>query len=120
MTGKTIALWAARISLAALFIFASWGKLASDPEAIAGFEKLGAPWLRLVVGACELAGGIGILLPQTAPLAAACLALLMVGAMLSHVFVFGVGTIAPAAMAFALSAWVAWELRRRRGATAVP
>jgi hypothetical protein len=48
-----------------------------------------------------------------AGLAAACLALLMLGAMASHVFVFGVDTIAPAAMAFALSAWVAWELRRR-------
>jgi uncharacterized membrane protein YphA (DoxX/SURF4 family) len=113
MTGKTIALWAARIALGALFIFASSGKLLSSPEAIAGFEKLGAPWLRWVVGLCELAGGIGILLPQTAALAAACLALLMVGAMASHVLVFGVDTIGPAVAAFALSAWVAWELHRK-------
>jgi uncharacterized membrane protein YphA (DoxX/SURF4 family) len=120
MTGKTIALWAARIALAALFIFASSGKLLSDPEAIAGFDKLGAPWLRWVVGACELAGGIGLLIPQTAALAAACLALLMVGAMASHVFVYGVDTIGPAAMAFALSAWVAWELRRRPRAAPAP
>ena len=116
MTGKTIALWTARSLLAALFVFASSGKLLSQPEAIAGFEKLGAPWLRWVVGACELAGGIGILLPQTAALAAACLALLMVGAMASHVLVYGVATIAPAVVAFALSAWVAFELRRARTA----
>ena len=114
MTGKTIALWAARIALAALFVFASWGKLTSHPEAIAGFEKLGTPWLRWVVGASELAGGIGVLLPQTAGLAAFCLALLMIGAMASHVFVFGVSTIGPAAAAFALSAWVAYELRQKR------
>jgi uncharacterized membrane protein YphA (DoxX/SURF4 family) len=116
MTAKTIALWTARVLLAALFVFASSGKLMSQPEAIAGFEKLGAPWLRWVVGACELAGGIGILLPQTAALAAACLALLMVGAMASHLLVFGAATIAPAVVAFALSAWVAVELRRTRKA----
>ncbi len=116
MTLKSIALWAARIALAALFLFASSGKLMSSPEAIAGFEMLGAPWLRWVVGACELAGGIGVLLPQTAGLAAFCLALLMVGAMASHVFVFGVSTIGPAVVAFALSAWVAYELRLKRPA----
>jgi uncharacterized membrane protein YphA (DoxX/SURF4 family) len=116
MAGKTIALWAARVALAALFIFASSGKLMSRPEAIDGFQKLGAPWLRWVVGACELAGGIGLLLPQTAGLAAFCLALLMVGAMASHVFVFGVSTIGLAAVAFALSAWVAYELRLKRPA----
>jgi len=116
MTGKTIALWTARILLAAVFLFASSGKLMSQPEAIAGFEKLGAPWLRWVVGACELAGGIGILLPQTAALAALCLALLMIGAMASHVLVLGVASIAPAVVAFALSAWVAFELRRTRTA----
>jgi hypothetical protein len=69
-----------------------------------------------VVGACELAGGIGIQLPQTAALAALCLALLMIGAMASHVLVLGVASIAPAVVAFALSAWVAFELRRTRTA----
>jgi uncharacterized membrane protein YphA (DoxX/SURF4 family) len=116
MTAKTIALWTARVLLAALFVFASSGKLMSQPEAIAGFEKLGAPWLRWVVGACELAGGIGILLPQTAALAAACLALLMVGAMASHLLVLGAATIGPAVAAFALSTWVAVELRRTQKA----
>ena len=116
MTAKTIALWTARILLAALFVFASSGKLMSQPEAIEGFENIGAPWLRWVVGFCELAGGIGILLPRTAALAALCLAMLMVGAMVSHVLVLGVSTMAPAVIAFALSAWVAIELRRPRTA----
>jgi len=114
MTGKTIALWTGRVLLAALFVFASSGKLMSQPEAIATFEKLGAPWLRWVIGVCELAGGIGILLPQTAALAAFCLALLMLGAMATHVLVLGMATIAPAVVAFSLSAWVAVELRRKR------
>jgi len=118
MTAKTLALWTARVLLAALFMFASSGKLLSQPEAIATFEKLGAPWLRWLIGVCELAGGIGILLPQTAALAAACLALLMLGAMASHVLVLGVATIAPSIVAFALSAWVAVELRRTRTAKA--
>jgi len=40
----------------------------------------------------------------------------MLGAMASHVLVLGVATIAPAVVAFALSAWVAVELRRTRTA----
>jgi uncharacterized membrane protein YphA (DoxX/SURF4 family) len=112
MTAKTIALWTARVLLAALFVFASSSKLLSQPEAVEAFENIGAPWLRWVVGVCELAGGIGILLPQTAALAAVCLALVMVGAMVMHVLVLGVSSMAPAVVAFALSAWVASELRR--------
>jgi len=116
MTTKIKALWTARVLLAALFVFASSGKLLSQPEAVEGFENIGAPWLRWVVGVCELAGGIGILLPQTAALAALCLALLMVGAMATHVLVLGVSSMAPAVIAFALSAWVAIELRRTQKA----
>ena len=112
MLFRSLALWTARVLLAALFVFASSGKLMSQPEAVEAFENIGAPWLRWVIGICELAGGIGILLPQTAALAALCLALVMVGAMVMHVLVLGVSSMAPAVIAFALSAWVAIELRR--------
>ena len=111
MSAKTVALWIARVLMAALFLYAGSNKLRSAPEAVAIFETLGAPWLRWVIGACEVAGGIGILLPQTAGLAALCLALLMVGAAGSHVLALGVDTIAPSLVALVLCSWIAWQLR---------
>jgi uncharacterized membrane protein YphA (DoxX/SURF4 family) len=111
MSGKMVALWIVRILLAALFVYAGASKLTSQPQSLETFAKLGAPWLRWVVGAGEVAGGVGLLVSQTAPLAALCLALLMIGAMASHVLVLGVSTILPAIVAFALSVWVAYELR---------
>ncbi|HTF35168.1 MAG TPA: DoxX family protein [Myxococcota bacterium] len=63
------------------------------------------------VGGCEVAGGTGFLVPRTAGLAALCLALLMVGAAFSHVFVLGIAKIGPALIALAVCSWVAFELR---------
>ena len=63
------------------------------------------------IGTCEVAGGIGILLPWTAGLAAFCLALLMVGAALSCVFVLGVSKVSMALIALGVCSWLAYELR---------
>jgi putative oxidoreductase len=97
--------------MAALFLFAGVSKLRALPEMVATFEKLGGPPFMYFIGACETAGGIGILVPQTAGLASLCLALLMVGAALSCVFVLGVAKIEPALVALCVCSWVAFELR---------
>ena len=72
-------LWAAQIPLAALFIAFGLGKLTGGQ--VQEFGLIGAgQWLRYLVGAAELAGGLGLLTPWLAGLAAAGLAAVMAGA----------------------------------------
>jgi putative oxidoreductase len=108
---KVGAVWVGRVLMAALFLFAGISKLRALPEMLAPFEKLGGPSFMCFIGACETAGGIGILAPRTAGLAALCLALLMLGAALSCVFVLGVAKVEPALVALCGCSWVAFELR---------
>jgi uncharacterized membrane protein YphA (DoxX/SURF4 family) len=56
-------------------------KLFGEATAVAMFDQIGAgDWLRYFVGVVEVAGGIGLLVPGLAGLAAAGLFLLMIGA----------------------------------------
>jgi uncharacterized membrane protein YphA (DoxX/SURF4 family) len=72
-------LWAAQVPLAAMFIALGLAKLAGGQ--VQEFGLIGAgQWLRYLVGTAELAGGIGLLTPWLAGLAAAGLAADMAGA----------------------------------------
>src|SRR5215472_7425768 len=72
-------LWAAQIPLAAIFIAIGLAKLTGGQ--VQEFGQIGAgQWLRYFVGTTELAGGIGLLMPWLAGLAAAGLAADMAGA----------------------------------------
>lgn len=103
-----IASWVLRTLLALLFLFSAVPKLLGNPEAVAGFEKLGlGQGFRVFIGACELAGGIGLLLTPFAALAALGLSAIMVGAVLSHLLVFGPSPV-PALVALTLCLTVAW------------
>jgi putative oxidoreductase len=89
----TIALWTLQVLLALMFVVASGvPKLLGDAYAIKIFEDLGTgQWLRIVVGLLEIAGGIGLLVPRLAGLAAACLVALMVGATGAQLFFLSEG-----------------------------
>src|SRR5215469_83758 len=72
-------LWAGQILLGALFIAFGLAKLTGSQ--VQEFGLIGAgQWFRYSVGAAELAGGIGLLMPWLAGLAAAGLAADMAGA----------------------------------------
>ena len=72
-------LWAAQILLGVAFVFFGQRKLTGG--LVQEFADIGAgQWLRYFVGAAELAGGIGLLTPWLAGLAAAGLAAEMAGA----------------------------------------
>lgn len=75
-------LWAVQILLAAFFVFvASLPKLNGSHSSVREFGLIGAgQWLRYLVGTAELAGGIALLTPWLAGLAAAGLAADMAGA----------------------------------------
>ena len=82
-------LWAAQILLAAFFLFvAAAPKLAGSHSSVQEFGLIGAgQWLRYLVGTAELAGGIGLLTPWLAGMAAVGLAADMTGATIINVTV---------------------------------
>jgi putative oxidoreductase len=99
----TIALWAIQILLGVFFLAAaSVPKLAGEQTAVEMFDYIGlGQWFRYLVGILELAGGIGLLIPRLAGLAALGLAGVMVGATFTSVFVLhaGLASITPAILA---------------------
>lgn len=81
-----VALWTIQVLLAALFLFAGGMKLVAPPEMLKGPIEFPVLFLRFI-GVCELAGGLGLILPGLlrirtglTPLAAAGLAIIMIGA----------------------------------------
>lgn len=67
-------------------------------------------WFRYLTGTLEVLGGIGLLIPRLAGLAALMLAAVMVGAVLTHLFVLGGSPALPLALLVAM-AIVAWARR---------
>ena len=107
------ALWVAQGLLAAFLLFASAApKLAGQRDAIDTFAKIGwGQWFRYFTGTVELAGAIGLLIPRLAALAALGLIGLMVGAVVTQLFLLEpVWALLPAVfgLLFALIARVRW------------
>jgi putative oxidoreductase len=111
---RTVVLWTLQVLLALMFIVASAApKFAGEAYAVAIFEQIGAgQWFRYVVGALELAGGVGLLVPRLAGLAALGLVGLMIGAGYTQVVVLQnpVFVITPIILGV-LAAVVAWGRR---------
>ncbi|GAA4943197.1 DoxX-like protein [Actinomycetospora succinea] len=89
----TVALWTLQVLLGLMFIVGSGApKLFGEAYAVQIFSDLGTgQWLRVVVGVLEVAGGIGLLVPRLAGLAASCLVALMVGATGAQLFFLSEG-----------------------------
>jgi uncharacterized membrane protein YphA (DoxX/SURF4 family) len=83
-----IALWIIQGVLAALFLFAGWMKLATPMADLARMSPLSPEFLKFI-GACEVLGALGLILPGLfrvrlglTPLAAAGLVIIMIGAVI--------------------------------------
>ena len=104
-------LWVLQALLGVFMIVASAApKLIGEATAVQIFDDIGAGvWLRYFVGVVELAGGVGLLVPRLAGLAAVGLALLMVGAAFTQAFILhgGALVITPVVL-FVLFAAIAW------------
>lgn len=119
-----------RYGLAALFLAAGIAKLAGIEIMRSMFEHFGYPQdFRLLVGAVESAGAIGLLIPRLAFGSALVLGAVMIGAIASHLLRDPVYMALPAAATLALLLVVAWrhaklsDPRRRMrapGGTATP
>jgi uncharacterized membrane protein YphA (DoxX/SURF4 family) len=107
----TIALWAGQAVLAAVFAGAGLAKLAGDPAMVEMFADVGiGQWLRILVGTCEVAGAVEVLVPRLAVAAASGLALLMVGATVTNLAVLQASPL-PSAALLVLAVLVAWGRR---------
>ena len=101
------AVWAVRLLLAAQFVVGGLLKLTGDPQMVAMFDQIGAgQGLRLLVGACEVAGAAGLLVPRLVRPAAIGLVALLVGAAATNVVALHTSPALPLVL-LALAAMVA-------------
>ncbi|MFC3494638.1 DoxX family protein [Glycomyces rhizosphaerae] len=107
-----ITLWVLQILLGAFMIVASGTpKLFGVEAAAEGFDLIGwGDWFMYLVGALEIAGGVGLLIPRLSGLAAIGLSLLMVGAAIFNVAVLDYPVITPLLL-LVFFAFVAWGRR---------
>ena len=103
-----IALWVLQVLLALLFAMAGFVKVIGDPATVEMFATIGVgQWFRYLVGALEVAGAFGILIPRFSGPAALGLVCLMAGATLTNLFVLGASPL-PTIVLLLVSAFVAW------------
>lgn len=89
-------LWILQIGIAVMFVSAGSDKLAGDPAMVQAFEAIGfGQWFRYLTGGLEVAGAVLLVLPAFAGFGAALLGGVMVGAILTHLFLVG-GSALPA------------------------
>lgn len=103
--------WGVRILLALAFGAAGLAKLAGVAQMVQVFDAIGVgQWFRYVTGVVEIAGALLLLIPAAGFLGGLLLAVTMVGAVVTHLFVIG-GSPVPALVLGLLSVFVAWRLR---------
>ena len=107
----SVSLWVVRGLLALAFAGAGGAKLYGVPMMVQEFEHIGlGQWFRYLTGTLELLGAFLILVPSLVAFGALLLIGIMIGAIITHLFVIG-GTAVPALVLLALSAIVAYAKR---------
>lgn len=92
------------VVLSLVFFASGAAKLAGLEFEIVAFERWGYPlWFMYFIGTVEVVGAVGLLVRRISAAAAAGLALMMLGAMGTHVIHAEWGMLAAAAVIFALS-----------------
>lgn len=82
-------LWVVQVVLAGMFLMSAYGKLSGAPEMVALFDAVGlGQWFRYFTGVSQLVGALLLLTPLAAA-GGALLAVVMAGAVLTHLFIIG-------------------------------
>ena len=105
-----IALWVLQVLLALQFAMAGLAKVGGDQAMVEMFTTIGiGQWFRYMVGALELFGAIGVLVPRTSGLVC-----LMTGATLTNLFILGASPWLTIGLLLvsALVAWGRWPQTR--------
>jgi len=108
---RRITVWALTLAAAGMFLLAGSLKLIGIPMEVQLFDAIGiGQWFRYLTGSLEIAGAIGLFVPTTAVFAALLLAVVMICAIATHLFLVG-GSPLMAIMLFAATTAIAY-LRR--------
>jgi putative oxidoreductase len=110
-----VMLWVLQVLLALQFAMAGLAKVGGDPAMVEMFATIGiGQWFRYLVGALELAGAVGVLIPRLSGLAALGLVCLMAGATATNVFILGANPLLPIGLLLvsALVVWGRWPQTR--------
>ena len=101
-------LWTLQILSAAMFLFSGSLKLTSAPMMVQMFGVIGVgQWFRYATGGIEVVSALLLLIPALAAYGAAALAVTMVGAIITHVFIVG-GSPAIPIVLLGATATIAW------------
>jgi len=108
-----ITLWVLQIAAAAMFLMVGFLKLSGNPQMVGTFEAIGlGQWFRYLTGALEVTGALLLLIPRLSGLGALILAGVMVGAVMTHLFVIG-GSPLMAMILLVVTGLIAWGRRGR-------
>jgi putative oxidoreductase len=100
----TAVVWTLSILSAAMFLFAGGSKLAGQAAMVQLFQAIGlGQWFRYLTGIIEVTGAALLLVPSLAVYGAVSLAVTMVGAIITHVFVVGGSPLVPIVLLAATS-----------------
>ncbi|WOH50316.1 DoxX family protein [Bradyrhizobium sp. sBnM-33] len=106
-----VAVWIFRGLLAPAFLAAGGVKLYGVPMMVDEFHHIGlGQWFRYLTGSLEIIGAILLLLPRKAGFGALLLICIMIGAVITHLFVIG-GSPVPAMVLLVLNVLVAYSKR---------
>ncbi|MBJ7536720.1 DoxX family protein [Marinomonas transparens] len=112
---KKYGLWAIMALTALAFIAGGVGKLMGVPMMHQSFATLGLPvFFGYFIGVCEISGAIGLFIKKLSSLAAAGLALIMIGAMYYHA-VYDQANFIPAALLFVFAIIIFFARKKDSG-----
>ena len=99
-----------KYALAVIFLISGIAKLAGLELLIIYFRMWGYPeWFMYVCGAIEFLGAIALFMPRFTTVAAACLAVFMVGAAGTHLINLEMPMASISAGIMLAAVWLAWE-----------
>ena len=108
-----VVLWVLQIAAAGMFLMVGFLKLSGNPQLVGLFQAIGlGQWFRYLTGTLEVVGAFLLLIPRTSGLGALMLAGVMVGAVVTHLFIVG-GSPLPAIILLIVTGIVAWGRRQR-------
>jgi putative oxidoreductase len=106
-------MWTLQVGTAAMFLFAGTLKVAGVPMMVQTFGSIGlGQWFRNFTGGLEIISAVLLLVPSLAIFGAIALAVTMVGAILTHLFIIG-GSPAVPMVLLGTTATLAWARRNR-------
>ena len=105
--------WVLQIGAAGMFLMVGFLKLSGNAQLVGLFQAIGlGQWFRYLTGTLEVAGAFLLLIPRTSGLGALMLAGVMLGAVVTHVFIVG-GSPFMAIVLLVVTSLVAWGRRQR-------